>query len=64
MTHPRGEHHQYAKLTAVAVSDIRANYLAFVNGRTLGAFAKKYGVHESTVRDVLSYKSWRHVADN
>lgn len=61
MPYRRGTNHHHAKLTPDAVKDIRKNYLAYVRG--YGFWAKKYDISVSTVRDVLSYKSWfqRHL---
>lgn len=56
MPYRRGTNHHHAKLTPDAVKDIRKNYLAYVRG--YGFWSKKYGISVSTVRDVLSYKSW------
>ena len=56
MPYRNGTDHHHAKLTPAAVKDIRQNYLAYVRG--YGFFAKKYQVSVSTVRDVLTYKSW------
>ena len=55
----KGIQHHYAKLTPDAVKDIRKNYLAYVRG--YGFWAKKYQVSDSTIRDVLSYKSWYRI---
>lgn len=52
----KGINHHYAKLTPKAAQDIRTNYLAYVRG--YGFWAKKYNISVSTVRDVLSHKSW------
>ena len=61
MAYRYGERHQHAKLNAQSVQEIRKQHMAYINGRGIGALAKKFGVHESTIRDVLSYRSWAHV---
>ena len=59
MAHKIGEEHHKAKLTEKDVRYIRKNYQANVKG--YGFFAKKFGVSISSVRDVLSYRSWKRV---
>jgi hypothetical protein len=59
MAYRHGKDHQHAKLTPEAVRDIRQNYLAYVRGYRF--WAKKYQVSDSTIRDVLSYKSWYRI---
>lgn len=51
-----GEGHHRAKLTANAVRDIRQNFMRYVRG--YNHWARKYGVHLSTIRDVVSYRTW------
>jgi transposase-like protein len=40
-------------LTKDQRAQIRREYLAFIRGRGYGALARKYGVGESTIRDVI-----------
>ena len=47
--------HHRAKLTAAQVAAIRREYLAYVRG--YGYLARKYGCGESTVRDIVQYRT-------
>lgn len=51
--HRVGECHHRAKLTDAQVKEIRALYPAMGYGR----IAKQYGVGESTVRDIITYRT-------
>jgi len=51
--------HHRARLTEEQVREIRSKYLAYVRG--YGYFAQRFGVNWVTVRDVVQYKTWRHV---
>ena len=42
-------------LTDAQVREIRKSHLAYIPGRGYGAIAKKYGVGESTIRDIIKY---------
>lgn len=57
---PRGESHKNARLTEALVSQLRAD---FTSGETsykiLGA---RYGVSAMSARNVITRKTWRHVA--
>lgn len=44
-------------LNDVQVREIRAMHKPGVRGSGYGALAKKYGVGESTIRDVVTYRS-------
>lgn len=44
-------------LTDEQVREIRALYKPRVRGLGYGALAKRYGVGESTIRDVITYRS-------
>lgn len=59
MSAPPGERHGLSKLTACCVKQIREQHLAYVVG--YGALAKHYGVSPVTIRDVVKFKTWRHV---
>ena len=56
---PVGEKHGHAKLDRDKVTQIRSRYLAHV--MSYGRLARIFGVRESTVRDVVQYRTWRHV---
>lgn len=47
------------KLTEVAVKDIRTNCRPKVSGRDVLTFARKYGVDQKTIRNVLTRRTWR-----
>lgn len=55
----RGSGHPGAKLTEVAVSEIRARRAA---GETTVALAKAFGVRQAHVSALVLRKAWRHVA--
>jgi DNA-binding XRE family transcriptional regulator len=55
----RGERHGSAKLAQVSVDEIRALYQRGVRGRGYQALAKRFGVNESTIRDIISGKNWK-----
>lgn len=61
-THPerlvRGERHHQAKLTETDVREIRGQA---ATGMTQTAIAAHFGVHRSTVSDILTGKWWRNV---
>ena len=44
-------------LTDEQVRDIRKEHLAYISGRGYGAIAKRYGVGESTIRDIITYRT-------
>jgi len=55
----RGERNSHSKLTKADVRQIRADYAAgLASGKAL---AKKYGMHDTTIYDVINRKSWKHV---
>lgn len=54
-----GEKHYRAKLTDVAVAEIRKMH---ATGTTLAAIAGAYGINNMTVRAVVTRKTWKHVA--
>lgn len=55
---PRGEDHQWSKLTEESVRHIRA---VVASGGSQRAMARLYGVDRVAVRNVVSRKTWRHV---
>jgi len=55
----RNARHHRAKLTAEQVRKIRSEYLAFVV--SYETLAKRHGCGISTVRDICSFYTWRHV---
>lgn len=58
---PRGERQHNARLTPDIVRALRAEHMAYIRGRGYSALAKRYGVAWPTVRDVVTYRTWRHV---
>jgi len=59
--HRVGDWHGMARLDESAVRYIRANYFAYIRG--YGHLAQMFGVKDSTVRDIVTYRTWRHVQD-
>lgn len=53
--HRVGEWHQRARLTDEQVRQIRAKHMAYVRG--YGALAKEYGCGESTIRDIVQFRT-------
>ena len=54
-----GTAHYKARLTPELVRTLRAEHFAYVTGyATLG---RRYGLPWATVRDVVTYRTWRHV---
>jgi hypothetical protein len=58
--HRIGESHPRSKLTDEKVREIRAHRK---EGKGYKRIAKLTGIPVQTVRDVLSYRTWRHVID-
>lgn len=56
----RGELSASSKLTAFNVEDIR--FLSAVWGLSQCELARLYEVNQSTIRDLLLKKTWKHVA--
>lgn len=54
---PHGEEHSQAKLSAEAVSIIRAELRS---GKSQRSLARHFKVNQSTVRDIAINKTWRH----
>lgn len=54
-----GERHFWARLSPDAVREIRRDHMAYARG--YGEIARRYGVNWATVRDVVKYRTWRHV---
>ena len=59
MAEVRGERHHKAKLTERDVKAIRA---ARADGSSMSVLAKRYGVSAPSIRDIILYKTWAHVA--
>jgi len=55
---PRGESHGMSKVTAQQVLEIRA---ASAGGESRPSLRARFGVGESTIRDILSRRTWAHV---
>jgi hypothetical protein len=53
--HRVGECHQNARLTDAQVRAIREEYMPYVSG--YGYLARKYGCGESTIRDIVQYRT-------
>lgn len=51
--------HHRAKLSAEQVRKMRKEYMAYVVG--YGELARKYGCGESTVRDIVQYRTRKNV---
>lgn len=51
----QGVNHRHAKLNDDAIRDMRSGK------QTIAELAKKYGVSEWTVRDIIARKRWKHV---
>ena len=58
-TKPRRRNTHKAKLTADQVRAIRSTHLAYVRG--YGYLADMYNVGASTIRDIVTFQTWRHV---
>lgn len=56
---PCGEENPAAKLTAVAVGDIRKNIIHGDRLKGVAAFSRKYDVSRAAIRLVISRKTWR-----
>ena len=48
-------------LTDSQVREIRSAHLAYIRGRGYESLAKQYGVGSSTIRDVITYRSYQWV---
>ena len=60
-THPEkyrlyGEENRMAKLTAIAVAEIR---MAYTTGEEVSSLAKRYLVTRACIWDIVSYRTWR-----
>lgn len=54
-----GEAHPNSVLTE---DNVRAMRLAWEEGAAVSALAKQYGIHKVTVHDIVSLRTWKHVA--
>ena len=59
-TDVKGEKHGRAKLTELAVTEIRSSHAQ--HNYTHQYLATKYGVDRKTIGDVINRKNWNHVA--
>ncbi|WP_410973951.1 NUMOD4 domain-containing protein [Bacillus pacificus] len=57
----QGIDHRKAKLTEDDVKWIRENYIKGHREYSLNALSKKFGVNETTIRDVIHFKTWKHI---
>lgn len=55
---PKGENFYNSKLTKEQVIQIRKEY---TKNHTFQDFANKYNVSRATIRDVILYKTWKHI---
>lgn len=66
MPHTKGTAHHSAKLTPAKVRQIRKSYEVRdrngVRKWSYAALSRKYGVTSQSIRDVITRKSWAHVA--
>lgn len=57
---PRGEMNGQHKLIASEVLEIRRRYKPFSrNGNNMYSLAKEFGVHATTIHDIIHWKKWR-----
>ncbi len=56
---PRGEAQGNSRLTGKQVAEIRAAYRARQTGLGLQVLGRKYGVHHSTIFQIVTGKTWR-----
>lgn len=57
----QGEKHHEAKLTEIAVQEIRRRFQPYGGKNSGASLAKEFGVDVTTISDVVRLKSWRHV---
>jgi len=57
---PRGERHHGSKMTANGVIEIRRRYEQ--EGASQYRLAYEYGISRQSICDIVSYRTWRHVA--
>lgn len=60
-TMPLGEQLSWSKLTEANVKHIRSSYVPRDRERGCRGLARKFGVHEETIRRVLRFSSWTHI---
>lgn len=58
-----GEERSNAKLTEEIVRFARSHYVPGDAEYGLRALARRFGVHDETMRDALQGRRWRHVDD-
>lgn len=59
-TRPKGSGHSHAKINEDDVANMR---LAFASGESKLRISKRYGLHHSTVGDIINGKTWRHTLE-
>lgn len=57
----RGENHYAHKLTNEIVKEIRRNYIEGDREYGQGAMARKYGVTQSVIHNIIKRNIWKHV---
>jgi hypothetical protein len=57
----KGEHAPYVILTEAQVREIRAIYRPHTRGLGHKSLAKRYGVSEGAVQNVILRRTWRHI---
>lgn len=55
--HRVGQTHPKAKLTDQQIAEIRTLHRPYIRGLGYRALAKRYGVGESTIRDICTYRT-------
>lgn len=58
-----GELHYTHKLTEKDVLNIRKEYQRGVKGCGTESLGKKYGIHRTTIKAILSGKTWKHLKE-
>ena len=61
ITYKRGGSHHRSKLDDDKVTEIIPKILSGVNRKLI---AQEYGVSKSTIQDIASRKTWRHIWEN
>jgi len=59
--HRRGQDHAHAKLTEDQVLHLRQNCVPGSHGKGFSAFARRYRVDQSTIRDAAYGITWAHI---
>jgi hypothetical protein len=61
LRHSYGEKHGMAKLTEDLVRRMREEYVFGSSTKGTSALAVKYGLHQTTVYDIVTRKLWKHI---